>query len=200
MNAYGLTGNIGCGKSTVASLLAQYPTVRIFDCDRIAKEVVASEELRAPLTRILGEKAFTPSGPNWSFIRDTIFTQRRIKLAVEAKVHVRVWCEVERRVAETADDALCIVESALIFESGSAGIFRGVIVATCEEGVQFERLIAKRGMSPEAIRERLRHQLRVRDKVQQATYVIDTTCTMEVLEERVRMLHEKLTSDKGGWR
>lgn len=197
MNAYGLTGNIGCGKSTVASLLARYPSVRIFDCDSIAKEVVASTSLRASLTRILGKDAFTQSGLDWNIIRNTVFTESRIKHEVEALVHPRVWGEVERRVADIADRMLCVVESALIYESGSAHLFRGVIVATCDEAVQFERLMSKRGMSSVAIRERLRHQLGAREKVRQATYVIDTTCTMGVLEERVRMLYEQLTADKG---
>lgn len=42
MKPIGLTGNIGCGKSTVASLLSKYQDVTILDCDFIAKDIIAN--------------------------------------------------------------------------------------------------------------------------------------------------------------
>ncbi len=44
MKPFGLTGNIGCGKSTVATLLSKYPDVLILDCDRIAKEIIRATD------------------------------------------------------------------------------------------------------------------------------------------------------------
>lgn len=197
MNAYGLTGNIGCGKSTVASLLATYPSVRVYECDAIAKKVFASASLREALTHILGVGAFPGSEPDWDFVRRIFFNEPDVKSSVEALVHPRVWAEVARRIDSAPDTLLNVVESALIYESESAHLFHGVIVATCDEAVQFNRLMSKRNMSSETIRERLRHQLPLAEKVRRARYVIDTTCTIVALEERTRALYEKLITDKG---
>jgi len=188
---------MGCGKSTVASLLAAYPSVRVYECDAKAKEVFASASLRKALTHILGAGAFPRSEPDWDFVRRAIFSEPDLKSSVEALVHPRVWAEVARHIDSAPDTLLHVVESALIYESESARLFRGVIVATCDEAVQFDRLVSKRGMSAEAIRERLRHQLPLAEKARRAGFVIDTTCTIIALEERTRALYEQLIIDKG---
>ena len=40
INAYGLTGNMGCGKSTVAEFFKKYNNVCVLNCDQISKEIL----------------------------------------------------------------------------------------------------------------------------------------------------------------
>ena len=43
MQVIGLTGNIGCGKSTVSSLLSRLPQVLVVDSDSLAKTILSDQ-------------------------------------------------------------------------------------------------------------------------------------------------------------
>lgn len=191
MRPFGLTGNIGCGKSTVASLLAQFPDVVVFDCDGIAREVIADAQHRSVVESILGQNVFQGDLPDFKAISQIIFFDREKKQRLERFVHPIVWKAVEER-RKRSKKGLHIVESAIIYEVGAENAFHAVITVTCSPAEQLRRLIQIRGMAEEDVLIRIRHQLPMEEKARRAQFVISTDCDMAELRNRTEHLYQEL--------
>lgn len=193
MKPFGLTGNIGCGKSTVATLLAKLPDVLVVDCDHIAKEIISNKDHRQHVNSILGTHVFIDQKTDFTAIARIIFKEPEIKRALEALIHPLVWANVEERFVAVGDDKLCIAESAIIFETKSEDRFAGIIVTSCNTHEQFRRLRVNRQMDDDQIQARCNEQLPLSVKEQRAQYVIRTDCSMSQLMVRVHHLYHTLT-------
>ena len=197
MKPFGLTGNIGCGKSTVAALLSMYPNMLILDCDRVAKEIVSSNEHRQQIDAILGTNFFPDKKVIFREIAKIIFEEPEKKRLLEALIHPLVWATVDERVTLADDSKMCVVESAIIFETKSENRFAEIIVATCNPHEQFRRLRDDRHMDNVQIQARLDQQLPSSIKEQRAQFVIHTDCSLDQLEDRVSDLYRNLKQQKG---
>lgn len=192
MNAFGLTGNIGCGKSTVAKILAMYHDVAVFDCDKIAKALVASFAHRATVERILGANVFSAAGVDFKAIAKIIFRDKEKKKQLEEFIHPLVWNAAQREIAKLEDWQITIVESAILYESGLGNQFLGMIVAVCNEAEQLRRLRELRNMNDEDISARRATQLSAAEKEKRAQFVIRTDCSMAGLKRNVSTLYWQL--------
>lgn len=192
MKAFGLTGNIGCGKSTVSILLSKYPDVLIFDCDRIAKEIISGDLHRQEINFILGIDVFTGKNPDFKAIAKIIFEDTKKKRLLEELLHPLVWATVEEMVKSAENQKICIVESAIIYETKSEDKFTSVIVATCNPEEQFRRIQNGRKIDHADIQARLAQQLPSSGKEARAQFLIRTDCGLKQLKDRVSDLYQKL--------
>ncbi len=196
MNAFGLTGNIGCGKSTVARLLAQYYDVSVVDCDLVAKDIIKSGLYKDQINQLLGVDVFPGGKVDFGTIAKVIFGNTAKKDSFEKLIHPMVWSVVEEKVAVSENNKILIVESALIYEIGSAGRFDAVIVVACGQEEQLRRLRENRKMNEVDLQARLSKQIPSAEKERQAQFVIRTDCSMEELTQRVNALYEDLKQQK----
>lgn len=197
MKPFGLTGNIGCGKSTVATLLSKYPDVLILDCDQIAKEIISSEAHQKEINHILGTDVFPKEKADFKAIAKIIFEEPEKKRLLETLIHPLVWSIVDQRAAAIGETKICIVESAIIFETDSENRFAAIIVATCNPHEQFRRMRDNRHMDDVQIGARLDQQLPSEEKVRRAQFVIHTDCDLDQLKDRVSDLYHNLKQQKG---
>ena len=197
MKAFGLTGNIGCGKSTVASLLSKYPDILVFDCDRIAKEIISSGLYKQEINSILGIDAFVGKNADFEKIAKIIFKNNKKKKLLEELLHPLVWATVEERVMAHEDQEICVVESAIIYETKNKNKFNGVILVACNPKEQFQRLLNNRKMSLNEIQARIAQQTPSLEKETKAQFLIRTDCSLKQLKNRVIDLYQKLKK-KGG--
>jgi dephospho-CoA kinase len=197
MKPFGLTGNMGCGKSTVATLLGKYPDVLIVDCDCIATETISSSEHRQQINAILGTNVFSNEKVDFRAIAKIIFEESEKKRLLEALVHPLVWVTMDKRVASAGDSKMCVVESALILETRSEDRFAAIIVATCNPHEQFRRLRESRQMNDAQIQARLDQQFPSSEKERRAQFVIHTDCSLNQLQDRVDNLYHNLKQQKG---
>lgn len=195
MEAYGLTGNIGCGKSTVAKILAKFKGVAVFDCDQISKELMSSGRYIKEINTILQDNVFDithGNRPDLPKIAKIIFSHPERKMALEKFIHPFVWQEVEQQVNAQDGKKLCVVESAIIFETRNQDRFTDIITVTCNQVEQLRRLRENRKMSEDQIKARIVQQVPSSYKEKNARYVINTDCSPEQLEQRVESLYRQL--------
>ncbi len=200
MKAFGLTGNIGCGKSTVMELLKKHLYIATIDCDRLAKGFVQLPMYREQINDILGIDASPGGQINLGLIAKTIFQDPIKKKRFEDFFHPRVWSAVET-IHSTFygfdNQIMFIVESAIIYEIGEEGRFDdGVIVVTCNEAEQIRRLREDRRMDETDIKARMARQLPSAEKESRAQFVIHTDCSRTELAQRVKVLYEQLKEAK----
>ena len=196
MKVFGLTGNIGCGKSTVASLFSKYPGVIILDCDSIAKEIISGGAHKQEINSILGADIFLGGKADFEHIAKIIFKKLEKKRLFEALIHPFVWATVKKKVESFKEMQICIVESASIYETKNEDKFTGVILVTCNPKEQLRRLQKNRKMNLEEIRSRIARQLPSPEKKTKAHFVIETDCSLGQLKDRVSELYHKLKKRK----
>jgi dephospho-CoA kinase len=143
----GLTGPIGCGKSTVAGWLAETPGVVVVDADRIARDVLApgTDELRAVRQRF-GEHLVDAEGLlDRAALGRIVFQDVDALRDLEAIVHPAVRPRIVAAIADAEGDRAraVVIEAIKLVEGGLAALCDEIWLVTCDPDVQRERLAAR---------------------------------------------------------
>ncbi len=185
----GLTGPIGCGKSTVAAMLGELGGA-VIDADALAREVTAPGQpaLNAIRERF-GDGVFEGSGAlDRAALGAVVFADPVALGDLEAIVHPGVRTLVEERLAHARRDGdpFVVIEAIKLVEGGLAARCDEVWLIDCAPEVQRERL-GGRGMEAADVERRLAAQGPdlARRLGSRATRRIDTSGTMEHTRERV---------------
>ena len=190
MKIIGLTGGIGSGKSTVASMFATLG-VPVYNSDEQAKQLMlSSDALRKQITALLGEKAYAGGELKRQYIANKVFKDRELLKALNALVHPAVKQHFQEWAARQ-DFPYVIQEAAILFENGSYPMFDKMILVTAPEEVRIARIQERDGSSREAILERMQHQWKDARKMELAHYIIENT-NLEDTRKQVARIHTEL--------
>lgn len=181
MKVIGLTGNIGCGKSTVAGMLRDLGVATI-DADALAREIRLNDaEARAAIERRFG--TYDAAG-----LARIVFADAGALHDLEAILHPLVRGAVRARLAELEEGELEVaaVEVIKLFESPLADACDQIWVVRCDEADAIRRLAGSRAMDEETARLRLANQSPQDEKVAAADVVIDGSAGLDETERQVR--------------
>jgi len=194
---WGLTGNIGSGKSTVGRMLAARG-IPVVDADQVAREVV---EPGRPALRDIASRFPDAMRPDGSLDRKAlaarVFADPQEREALNAIVHPRIAEEVATRMAEVAasGEKVAVYEAALIVENGLQRNLDGLIVVTAPAEAQIDRLRRRDGMTEEEARARIAAQLPAAEKARQATVVLENAGSEAELAAMVDGLVDRLRGE-----
>lgn len=151
----GLTGGIGSGKSTVAQMLAARGAA-VIDSDAIARSVTAANGSAMPAIReAFGPEFLNPGGAlDRERMRALVFSDPGAKLRLEAIVHplVGLATQAQAQAAIQAGHTLLVFDVPLLVESPRwRKLVDQVLVVDCLETTQIERVIARSGLTREAV-------------------------------------------------
>ena len=151
----GLTGGIGSGKSTVAQMLATRGAA-VIDSDAIARSVTAANGSAMPAIReAFGPEFLNPEGAlDRERMRALVFSDPGAKLRLEAIVHplVGLATQAQAQAAIQAGHTLLVFDVPLLVESPRwRKLVDLVLVVDCLEATQIERVIARSGLTREAV-------------------------------------------------
>ena len=151
----GLTGGIGSGKSTVAKMLAARGAA-VIDSDAIARSVTAANGSAMPAIReAFGPEFLNPEGAlDRERMRALVFSDPGAKLRLEAIVHplVGLATQAQAQAAIQAGHTLLVFDVPLLVESPRwRKLVDLVLVVDCLETTQIERVIARSGLTREAV-------------------------------------------------
>jgi len=180
MKVIGLTGNIGCGKSTVAGMLRELGVATI-DADLLAREIRQNDaDARAAIEARFG----TFDAKRLAAI---VFSEPAALRDLEAILHPLVRGAVRSRLAELAEGGVeaATVEAIKLLESPLADACDQIWVVRCEEHDAIERLARTRRMSAEEARRRLAVQSPQAEKERAADVVVDGSAPLEVTRRQV---------------
>ena len=193
----GLTGPIGCGKSTVAAWLGDMGAT-IVDADLVAREVVepgqpALEEVLA----VFGPEVAAPDGAlDRAALGRIVFTDPEALARLEAIIHPAVRPRILDHIAGATRDGApaVVVEAIKLVEGGLAALCDEVWLVLCDTTTQRERLTA-RGADPSDTDARIAAQSDIVDRLlPAATRVIDTSGTTDDAHAAVRAAYTEARS------
>jgi dephospho-CoA kinase len=185
----GLTGPIGCGKSTVAGWLAQRDDVVSVDADDLAREVLApgTAEVEAVFERF-GDGVRGASGTlDRAALGRIVFSDPAALRALEAIVHPAVRPRILDAIdaAERRGVRAVVVEAIKLVEGGLADLCDEVWLVTCEPAVQRARLI-ERGADGADADARIAAQGDLAERLRPAaTLILDTSGSPEATRAAV---------------
>ncbi len=186
----GLTGGIGCGKSTVLQMLAQLGAAAV-DADAISRSTTASggAAIAAIIARFGAEFIDAQGALDRERMRAHAYADPQARKHLEDIIHPLVGQESARQVQAALDAGLsCIVfDIPLLVESGRwrAQVDR-VLVVDCSPQTQVERVVARSGLKPEDVRAIMAAQASRHQRLAAADIVIcNEGLSMEQLRDNV---------------
>lgn len=193
MTLVGLTGGIGCGKSTVADQLVHaHPDVAVIDGDALLKQLLQDDIDPQLIEDILQCTVTTDGKFDRKKFLPALFADRDRKEKLEAALGKHIWQRLQQAASRLSADFI-VVELATLFESKLEQRFAVVIVADCPLAVRIERLHHTRDLTRAEATTRIQSQTPNAEKVALADLVIDTGCPLAELPDRVDHLHYQLT-------
>jgi dephospho-CoA kinase len=192
-----LTGSIGMGKSTVAKMFEE-AGIPVFDADA---EVRRLQGPGGSLVERIGER-FPGTFDGGILDREKhahLVLEDPLRLAAhEAIVHPEVQRARERFLEAHRDAPALLFEIPLLFETGGEGAFDKIIVVSAPPEVQRQRVLQRRGMTPEKLTAILARQVPDADKRGRADFVIDTGADLSTTKRKVRDILACLGLAAGG--
>lgn len=187
MLSVGLTGNVGAGKSTVVALFAGWGAT-VIDTDVLAREVVErGSPALGVIAKIFGDEVVTEEGElDRAAVRRIVFADPGAREQLEAVLHpaIRVRFAELLVEAEARGDRIVIGVVPLLYEKSMEGDFDAVLLIDAPLDLRVERLVGKRGLSPDEARAVAAAQMPAEEKRARADFIIDNDSDIPTLERR----------------
>lgn len=178
----GLTGGIGCGKSTAAAFFKSHGFV-IIDSDALAHQALNEPKTLAQLNLRWGPNCILSDGTaNREWIGKKVFSDLAEKTFLESITHPRI---AELRQEAMADSRKSyVLEIPLLFELGLTQGLNAIVCVGSSDEVRLERL-QTRGLSFTEAQKRINSQMPISEKVKNSNFVIWNDGSIEFLKAEV---------------
>ena len=185
MIVLGLTGSIGMGKSTTATLFAE-AGVPVYDADAAVHLLYESEAVAAIEAAFPGTTAHGKVDRNKLSARVVHDSAAMRKL--EEIVHPMLGASRQKFLsdAEQSGAPVAVVDVPLLFETGGEKRVDAVVVVTTTAELQRERILARSNMTEEKLAALLARQMPDAEKRKRAHFVVDTSHGLDPVRARIK--------------
>ncbi|MGA2445190.1 MAG: dephospho-CoA kinase [Opitutaceae bacterium] len=189
----GLTGGMGCGKTTAAGMLAAYGYVPL-DSDAIIRTVLLTEkDVVAAIREHFGAEVLAASGAvDRGQVARRVFTDPAALGWLENLLHPRLYAYWRAAFAAGGTKSW-VVEVPLLFEKSLQNWFDFTVCVASHPTVQLARL-EQRGLPPPLARPRISMQLPLAQKIELVDFVLLNDGSTDFLREQVAQLVNSLSS------
>ena len=190
MYVVGLTGGIGCGKTTVSNFFEALD-IEIIDTDLIARQVVEPGSYCLNLIDQRYDDILVENGAlNRRKLRQIIFSNKAEKAWLENLTHPVIVKEALNRLGE-AQSAYSILSSPLLLETETVKLTNRVLIVSVPPETQISRAITRDNTTREDIEKIISTQIDHNKRLALADDVIDNSGTKEETQKQVKSLHQK---------
>jgi len=191
----GLTGGIGAGKSEVTRMLADLGAI-VVDADHLAREALAPGSAGlAQVVDSFGAGVLADDGQlDRARLADLVFQDDGARRRLEEIVHPIVASRAGDLLAAAPPGSVVVHDVPLLVEKDLAGGYDLVVVVEAPEELRLRRVVASRGLSPDAVRARMAAQASPESRLAVADVVIDNSGSLEDLQAQVGELWTEITS------
>ena len=186
MLVIGLTGNIGCGKSSLSEIFSKQ-NIKIVDADIIAREIYNDKKLLDKVFETFGTTIRNEDGTlDRKALGRIVFNDDEKLIQLNKLTHPAI----RQRVSDIIDEykkqneKTVILDAALLVESDYLNFIDKLLVVTCREDIQIERIKQRDNCSKDEALSRIKSQMSQEEKVKYADYIIDNSGTTVELEKK----------------
>ena len=196
----GLTGGIGSGKSTVATLFAEHGA-GIIDTDVIAHSLTqAGGKAIAAIRADFGDAYLADNGAlNRARMRGLIFSDAAAKQRLERILHPLIFEQARAQLRQLQASPYILVVVPLLPESRTfRQLVRRVLVVDCDEDIQITRVMGRSHMTEGEVRAIIARQTPRAERLRLADDIICNDAGLDSLAGQVAALHERYSSAQSG--
>ncbi len=190
----GLTGNIGSGKSTVASLLKEMGAA-IIDADELAKAATEDPKVLKQVQTKLGQKLVRDNKLDRRATAQKVFTDQNALEVLNSIIHPWIGKRRKEIVGKLKTSEIppkvIIHDIPLLYENNMEKDFDAVIVVYASLETRIKRIIARSGLTLEEIQLRDARQIPLEEKVKHADITIENEGNLADLQREVRLKLER---------
>ena len=167
-----VTGNMGCGKTTICQMM-ENEGIPVYYSDSRAKQLMnQNESLMRSIKDRFGEESYHDGLLNRKWIASIVFDDATALNDLNNLVHPVVQKDYLNWVSQQAKDIVAY-ESAILIEHGNQGNFDVVILVQCPENIRFERIQKRDGLTLAELQARTRFQWPEEEKIKYADHLIE---------------------------
>lgn len=157
----GITGGVGCGKSTVLRLLAAKYQAKILMADEIGHQVMEPErEAWKEIREKFGEEVFTGEGKiDRDRLAAVIYRDDGKRNLLNSIVHPHVMRDIKKKIEEWREEPLIVLETAILFETGCDILCDQIWWVDTDRETRIWRLMETRGYSRQKLESIMKKQL-----------------------------------------
>lgn len=195
----GLTGGIGTGKSTVATLLEQRGAV-VIDADKLGHEVLLPGGAAFDATvEAFGRDILDDAGRiDRARLGAKVFNDPAARKTLESITHPAIGAELARRIQEAMargpDVPAVVLEIVLLIENNRQDMVDEVWVTVADERTVIDRVKDRSGLTADEVRARRAAQVSDDRRREVATVVFENTGTLRDLEAAVDREWRRITA------
>jgi len=184
----GLTGGIGCGKTTVANLFAE-KGVPVIDADQISRQLVEPDRpVFWAIVRHFGEDVLLDGQLNRRMLKERIFLRPDEREWLENLLHPLIYQEIQGQVASFSAP-YCLLVVPLLLETGRRDLVDRLLVVDCPPEVQRQRIGIRDGLDDKTINLILAAQLSREQRLAAADDVVENFDELAALRPQIDRLH-----------
>ncbi|MBD3370748.1 dephospho-CoA kinase [Candidatus Fermentibacteria bacterium] len=191
-----VTGNSGCGQSTVASVFGSLGA-EVCSLDAVGHRLLSRKYVVTDLAMELSmpELHGRCSEDIRKLLRGEAFSEPGMIEAINRVLHPRMarWCRIATAGVRRGQGVF-VLEGALVLEMGLSGLFDVIVVVRDTFQRCSQRLQAVYDLAPEVLRGRWENQLPMDEKARRADFVLDNSGTLEDLGEKAATLYRRLSA------
>jgi dephospho-CoA kinase len=170
----GITGGIGSGKTTVASMLKSFG-YHVYDTDFEARRLQNEHDGIINKTKeLFGEEIYTEDGLDRKAVARLVFSDSDLLTKLNKIVHPVIEENIKQWIANNNSDEYLFVESAILIECGFNKYVDRVLLVMASEEVRIQRVMKRDGVTYEQVKSRIGHQMSDDAKIPLADYIIRT--------------------------
>ncbi len=193
----GLTGGIGSGKSTVASMFAELG-VPVLDLDRVGHQVTApGSEGLAALIEEFGNEILDGSALNRERLASICFANEQATRQLNMILHPLIWREAEAWVGRQ-HSVYVVLEASVLIESGGCDRVDRIVVVMASVQARKGRVLARGNMDAAMFESIVARQCDDDMRLSLADEVIRNDRDIGALHIQVEALHARLMEQFGG--
>ncbi|MBP3905887.1 MAG: dephospho-CoA kinase [Peptostreptococcaceae bacterium] len=185
MLVVGLTGNIGCGKSSLSELLMS-KNIDVIDADIISREIMYDKELLEIIFYEFGTEIKNNDGTlNRKKLGNIIFNDDDMLMKLNSITHPAIKRKINDRIIDISNQGknIVVIDAALLIEGKFLDLVDKLVVITCNEEVQLNRVVNRDNMTKEEALKRINSQMKQDEKIKYADYIIDNSKDMNNLKD-----------------
>lgn len=191
----GITGGIGSGKSTVASIFSLLG-VPVYHADEAAKRLMKSDQhLRNEIIKAFGKESYQGTEINRSFLISHVFNDEDKRKMLNALVHPATLADAANWMQLQAYPYV-LKEAAILFETGVNKTLDYVIGVSAPEMLRITRTMRRDHRTEEEVRQMMAGQMNEEEKMKRCDFLIFND-EKQMLIPQVLELHQKLLNLSG---
>lgn len=194
-----ITGGLSCGKSTVCRIFKELGAYTVSADDVVHQLLSSNADIIKKVVQSLGKDILVDQKIDRSLVANIVFKNDQLLKSLEEIVHPATYKEIDNayriQLEKTNRPSLFVAEIPLLFESHGEATYDFTVAVVASPLVCINRFCKKTGLSTSEYEKRTARQLSMREKAEQADYVIINNGTLEELNEMVKQIYfESLTS------